>query len=331
MDKHKLSQLKKLALEKDFSGHILIKDKEDTFEYLQGYENTFLKTPISKDSIFPIASGTKFLTALAIGQFIDQEILSLDTYVHDIYDLGIPTYTKDIQIKHLLSHTSGLPDYLSFAEQGLIKIDNKALKQVKDYITYFPHHDMRFVPGSKFEYNDQAFVYLALIVECITKMSYQTYINQYILEPLHISHSGIFTTSSQFKHKVMGYIDSKREITHEDEIPEMPGGDGGAYMNAYDFYSIIQAFLSGKIISEPLMKLFMMPHIRVDEAHDIYYGYGLWLKKCGQTYIPYVVGYDPGIRFQSIFTKDSFYWIVSNTNDDIWDMILVIEELGFHF
>jgi CubicO group peptidase (beta-lactamase class C family) len=126
----------------------------------------------------------------------------------------------------------------------------------------------------------------------------------------------------------MGYIDNERTISHIGYIPEMAGGDGGAYMNAYDFHKVIESFLEGKIISSNLVKEFMTPHIKTDEGDDIYYGYGLWLKKCGDAYIPYVIGVDAGIRFKSLFTKDSFYYIVTNTNDDIWDMMDELESLA---
>jgi len=328
MDNNKFKQLITLAKSKNFSGHMLIIDEDQTFEFCQGYEDLEKENLITAESIFPIASGTKFLTALAIGQLIDQKKITLDTYVKDVLDLNIKSYAPDIKIKHLLSHTSGIPDYLDERINDLSKINNLKLCKVNDYIKLFPHGDMEFKPGSKFTYNDGGFVYLALIIEEVSKMSYQEYINHHLLKPLMIDRSGIFSTSSQHPHKVMGFINQDRTLTHIGHIPEMSGGDGGAYMNAYDFHQMIQAFLKGQIISHSLVELFTTPQIHVNEEENLYYGYGLWLKKCGQTYIPHVIGVDSGVRFKSMFTNQTFYYVVSNTNDDIWDIMNEIENIA---
>lgn len=324
---NRFSILTQMAKDKKFSGHIYITDGHESFELCKGLENHVTKSLITKDSVFPIASGTKFLTALAIGMLIDQGKFTLDSYAKDILDLDISSYDPHIQIKHLLSHSSGIPDYLDDTIQDITKIDNLKLLSIEDYISYFPHSKMEFIPGSKFRYNDGAFVYLALIIEKVSHMSYQTFINEYLLKPLNISQSGVFNTSLEKKHKVMGYIDSKRTIPHIGYIPEMAGGDGGAYMNAYDFHIITRSFLDGKIICSTLVKEFMTPQIKTDEGDDIFYGYGLWLKKCNNDYIPYVIGVDAGIRFKSMFIKNHFYFIATNTNDDIWDMMKEMDKI----
>ncbi len=324
---YRFFQLNNLAKQKNFSGHIYVLTEDERFELCLGYEDQSSQIPISKKSVFPIASGTKFLTALAIGKLIDQGKITLDTYPKDILDLGITSYAHDIKIKHLLSHTSGIPDYLDENLQDTSKIDNKKLLETKDYLAYFPHTDMEFKPGSRFKYNDGAFVYLALIIEKLSHMSYQDFINLFIFKPLHIDQSGIFKTSSKMMHKVVGYVDQERKIPHVGYIPEMAGGDGGAYMNAYDFHRLIKDFFRGQIISDRLVKDFVTPHIQVDENETLFYGYGLWLKKCHDHYIPHVIGVDAGIRFKSLFTENKFYYLVTNTNDDVWDMMEEMDKL----
>jgi CubicO group peptidase (beta-lactamase class C family) len=284
---------------------------------------------LSKDSIYAVASGTKLLTALAIGKLIDGGYFSLDTHAKEILDLGVDTYDDDICIKHLLSHTSGIPDYLDESLDEQPEVDNINIKQVKDYLSFFPRRKMDFKPGTKFQYNNSAFVYLALIIEHITHMSYQDYINDNLLSPLGITRSGIFLTSSTFNHKAWGYVDLDQEKTYIGYIPEMPGGDGGAYMHADDLKHLFKAFMNDQILSPSLKKAFLTPVILADEKTNEWYGLGVWLKKKNDRFIPFVIGVDPGIRMKSFYDQehDRYGWITSNVESDIWDIFQLFDEV----
>ncbi len=335
MDKHTHQILINQAIKQSFSGQIIfIENHHKTVEFFQGYANKEKNSLVHLSSVFAIASGTKFLTALAIGKLIDQNKLSLDSYAKDILDLCIKTYDGTIQIKHLLSHTSGLPDYLdeSFeTEEAYDKIDNTSLLKTTDYLKYFPQESNEFKPGTKFKYNNSAYVYLALIIEKITGMTYQDYVNKEILQPFEITRGGVFSTDALHDDCVVGYIDKNYEKTNFEAIPVVSGGDGGAYMNAYDFKTIIDAFINGDIISKELARIFMKPQIQVNEEKNIYYGLGLWLKKINNSIIPYLEGNDPGISFKCVFnpSQSSFYWIVSNTEHGVWNCVDAFDNAAF--
>ncbi len=164
--------LKQEAIKQKFNGHMLIiKNDEIIFEHTQGFQNQAKNIKISNQTIFHIASGTKFLTALAIGKLIDQKQLTLDAYAKDIVDLNIDSSFNKIQIKHLLSHTSGIPDYLDESiDDYSAHIENKHLLKTSDYLKYFPKKPLEFEPGKQFKYNNSAYVYLALIIEKLTNM-----------------------------------------------------------------------------------------------------------------------------------------------------------------
>lgn len=315
---------------KDFSGLVYIGKNHEEIELYQGIEDHRLGTVITSNTAFGIASGTKFLTALAIGMLIDQNKLSLDTCVCDILTEQEYAYDKTVQIKHLLSHTSGIPDYLDEELPMNEDIDNLKLLSIRDYLLYFPKREKDFLPGTRFKYHNGAFVLLALIVEHVSGLTYQDFVNEVLLTPLGIKNSGIFLSSEQRPYKAIGYLDYPKQITNLGAIPEMPGGDGGAFMSAPDFHTLIQAFRNDRILSKSLTQQFLQPQVLVDESKNLYYGYGLWLKKVNEIYLPYVIGVDAGIRFKAVFhpQKDHLYLIVTNTNDDIWDLMEMIEELA---
>lgn len=335
MKQKRIEALITKAKETSFSGHILMVDQHaHIHEWCIGFENRHTQTPITSQSVFAIASGTKFLTALAIGRLINQGLVSLDTYANSIVDLKIPGYRTDIQIKHLLSHTSGMPDYLDESKDPdphALNIDNQKLLTTKDYLTYFPAQPMDFLPGTRFKYHNGAYVYLALIIEKLTGSTYQDHINQVILKPLGITKSGIFSASTNMPNKVMGYLDQTRQNTHIGHIPEMAGGDGGAYMNAYDFKKVADAFLDGRIISHELVKAFMTPVATANLEHGIHYGLGLWLKQTGDIFMPYIEGGDAGVSFKCVFHPErrGYYWMVSNTGEGVWKLVDMFDQVAF--
>ncbi len=322
--------LARIESKKDFSGLVYLVEHQQIFEFFQGIEDHRLDTRISPQTAFGIASGTKFLTALAIGMLIDQNKLSLDTYVSELLTDQEYAYDKTVQIKHLLSHTSGIPDYLDEELPMNEDIDNLKLLSIRDYLPYFPKREKDFLPGTRFKYHNGAFVLLALIVEHVSGLTYQDFVNEELLKPLGIKNSGIFLSSEQRPYKAIGYLDYPKRITNLGAIPEMPGGDGGAYMSAPDFHTLIQAFRNNRILSKSLTQQFLQPQVLVDESKNLYYGYGLWLRKVDEIYLPYVIGVDAGIRFKAVFhpQKDQLYLIVTNTNDDIWDLMEMMEEMA---
>jgi CubicO group peptidase (beta-lactamase class C family) len=329
MNHQAYQRLMTMAHEKKFNGQILFVERNQRFEYIHGVEDINKQTSLSHQSIFSVASGTKFLTALAIGKLIDENKFTLETKAKDILDLGFEMYDDDIRIKHLLSHTSGIPDYLDESLDEHQEIDNLNLKEVSDYLRYFPRRPMDFKPGTRFQYNNSAFVYLALIIEHITHMSYQDYINHHLLEPLGIFRSGIFLASSSFHHKAWGYVDVRQQKTHIGYIPEMSGGDGGAYMQADDLMHILTSFMDHQILSKPLTLKFITPQVLADEKTEEWYGLGVWLKKKHDQFIPFVIGIDPGIRMKAYFDpiQNLYTWIASNVEEDIWDIFHLFDQV----
>src|SRR3712207_738795 len=106
-----------------FSGVISIRRQGTVvYERAAGYADRSNQLPNTLATRFGIASGTKFFTALAIGKLIEAKKLSLSTKLTDCIALDFPRYSQEITIRHLLSHTSGIPDY--FGEEEIENFDS---------------------------------------------------------------------------------------------------------------------------------------------------------------------------------------------------------------
>jgi CubicO group peptidase (beta-lactamase class C family) len=113
MNQAKLEQILNASIEEQaFSGVISIRQKGHVF-YARavGYADQSNKIKNLLETRFGIASGTKFFTALAIGKLIEAQKLSFSTLLKDCINLDFPRYSQEITIRHLLTHTSGIPDY----------------------------------------------------------------------------------------------------------------------------------------------------------------------------------------------------------------------------
>src|SRR5688500_15338174 len=133
-----------------FSGVISIRQQDTVlYERAAGYADRSNKIANSLETRFGIASGTKFFTALAIGKLIEAQKLSFSTKLKDCIALNFPRYSQEITIRHLLTHTSGIPDY--YDEEKISDFDNLslsipwyALKSPRDYLTAYTDHPMKF-------------------------------------------------------------------------------------------------------------------------------------------------------------------------------------------
>lgn len=173
-----------------FSGVIDIRHRGTViYDRAAGYADRSNKLPNILETRFGIASGTKFLTALAIGKLIAAQKLSFSTKLKDCLALNFPRYSPEITIRHLLTHTSGIPDY--FDEQKITDFDHFTLslpwyqlKGPRDYLAVFPDEAMKFPPGTRFSYSDGGYILLGVVIEELTGMKYQAYVEQAIFKDI---------------------------------------------------------------------------------------------------------------------------------------------------
>lgn len=319
----------------NFSGVISIKEKGKViYENAVGFADKSNKVSINMETRFGIASGTKFFTALAIGKLIDEGKLSLESKVFDIIKYDFPLYSKEVTVEHLLTHTSGMPDY--YDEEKVDDFDNFSvaipwyeLREPKDYFPVFPQEEMKFSPGERFSYCNSGFILLASIAQEVTGIPYARFAEEHIFKAIGMKNSGFFELNRLPENTALGYVkDDQGWRTNIYNLPIVGGGDGGAFTTVGDLYILWDAFFNYKILSKDLTDLFIKPYVKAEsEGENIYYGYGIWLYKGENVQEEFIVGCDAGVSFKSaIFRKDDIiYTVISNTGDGAWPIIREIE------
>ena len=178
-------------LKSGFNGGILIaKDGNIIYEKYQGKVDLRKNDSITSNTSFHIASTSKTFTAIAILRLIQENQLSLNDTIAKFFP-GFPY--ADITVKLLLSHRSGLPNYLYFMSNS--NWDKKKYVTNEDVLQFLINEkpNKSYSPDKRFNYCNTNFVLLALIVERITGKSFPEYMQQKIFNPLQMANSFVFT------------------------------------------------------------------------------------------------------------------------------------------
>lgn len=210
-----------------------------------GYADVAKRTPVDpRTTLFRIGSISKLFTWTAVMQLVEQGKLDLDADINRYLDFKIPaTYPQPITLRHVLTHTPGLEE----DSRGLFSDDTAHVDTMKDWL---PAHIPARVrpPGVHASYSNWATAVAGYIVERVSGMSYDTYIDRHILEPLGMR----YATSRQplpaplAPHMAQGYqFDAARGVFAPKPF-EVVGGAapaGSFSVSAADMAAFMQAHL----------------------------------------------------------------------------------------
>lgn len=184
------------------------------------------------DAVYRVGSVTKMFTAVAVLQLVQAGRLSLDASVRT-YLPELPPAWQPITIRHLLNHTSGLPEYMSSTNsfRTLMRVDrapDAVLALVRD-------QPLRSVPGSKYAYANTNYVALGLVIEKLTGKPYAEVVETRFLGPLGMSHSGYFDYTRIVPSLVPGYFRDDGRLQNMFYIaPSMIHAAGNLYSSIDD-------------------------------------------------------------------------------------------------
>lgn len=310
-----------------FSGCILVKRGDEiVFNKAYGYAELSNKIKNRIDTKFATASAGKVFVGVGILQLIEKGQLDFEDKVGNILDFDLRKIDKNITIRQLLSHTSGIPDYFDESvmneyEELWRDYPNYKIRKSSDLIPLFIDKPMMYKAGERFQYNNTGFVVLGLIIEKITGSNFDEYLKDNIFEPSGMLDTGYYELDRLPEKCASSYIyDSKRNeyYTNIYSVDVKGTGAGGAFTTVLDVMKFWEYLLDGKLISENMLKQMLTPQ---SEGN---YGYGIWLKQFDDNiYFPYFEGEDPGVSFISFYDikRDINITLVSNFGCDVWELI----------
>jgi CubicO group peptidase (beta-lactamase class C family)/mannose-6-phosphate isomerase-like protein (cupin superfamily) len=286
-----VKQIDSYLKKENFSGAILI-SKKDTiiFKKYYGYANHEFEIPNSKETKFLIASNTKSFTAVAIIQLQEKKLLNvqdkLSTYIPDFPNGNI------ITIHHLLTHTSGIPNYYKYWT------DVSNAKNLEEMVKAFKSWPLEFEAGSQYAYSNSNYSLLAYIIEKVSGLKYEEYMTENIFKPLNMHNTGSFNSVEKIiKNKAYGYCNYEGSITIAPAIknPITLLGNGDLYSTLDDMHAWDQALYTEKLISKKNRELMYMPHVSMEGSLTRAHSYGWFIDTyCNKRIVEYsgaLIGY----------------------------------------
>lgn len=263
--------LKRYAEYGQFNGSALVSEHGKIL-YKNGFGLANMEWDISNaaDTKHRLGSITKQFTALLILQMAEQGKLRLDVPITTY----IPDYPKasgeQITIHHLLTHSSGIPNYTSFP--NFFKDISRNYYSPADFVKLFWEMPLEFKPGEKFAYSNSGYFLLGYIIEQVSGKTYETCLQENIFTPLHMNDSGFDHSEKITKNRAAAYEKNGSSYNIAPYIDmNLPYAAGSMYSTAEDLYLWDQALYTDKLVSAKSRELMFGNHIA---ARGGYYAYG---------------------------------------------------------
>jgi CubicO group peptidase (beta-lactamase class C family) len=281
-------------------------------------------------TMFRIGSISKQFTALAILILQERKKLQVQDHIC-LYIPACPTNWRAITIQHLLTHTSGIPDYTD-APDFLSWWDKPATPE--QIIARFKGLPLHFEPGSQFRYSNSGYLLLGYVIEQLSGQSYATFLDENIFIPLKMMHSGYDTSVMRPGH-AQGYLNGYRPVDKFDI--SWAHAAGALYSTVEDLYTWDLALAAHRLVSPQALDDMFTIHIPCAPPgspkncllpNDLGYGYGWFIAQEPQGKLMYHVGHIDGFFSFNGFYPEKNIQVVVLTNLENIDVLGVGRDLA---
>ncbi len=239
-----------------------------------GKANLETDTPVTKETVFRIASMSKQFAATAVMMLVREGKISLDarvgTYLADAQVEWAP-----VTIRHMLTHTSGIPEPAGFQYGGTYNTGS--------YLALFKGKALTSEPGSVYAYNNHAYAALSLVVGAVAGKPMREFLRERIFSPLGMDRTYYFQMEEVIPGRANGYTFSGgRYINRFPLRPQVFDGSGGMLMTIGDYAKWDQALHGNTILDEATKKL-MWTSFVLKGGKATNYGFGWSVSGAGDT------------------------------------------------
>ncbi|MCW3095810.1 MAG: penicillin-binding protein beta-lactamase class [Chthonomonadaceae bacterium] len=234
-----------------------------------GLANVELNAPSTPQTLYQIQSMTKQFTAAAVMMLVEQGKIGLDEPVSR-YLAGTPESWKPITVRHLLTHTSGIKDYINEPTQNL-RLD---VTEEEVYQATIPR-PLNFQPGERFSYSNTNYHLLGMILHKVSGKPYGAFLQERIFEPLGMKDTRILSLSDILPHRASGYRWDGKQLHNGDYIsPTILGYAGGGILSTVLDLAKWDAALSGETLLKSSSLQQMWTSGTLNDGSPTNYGFG---------------------------------------------------------
>lgn len=293
--------LQVMVKEEHFSGVALVMRMDEVI-HAKGYGNASSENRNSVETVFHVASITKQFTAAAVMQLVEAGLVDLETSVNEYLPKKYRSQNWDsVKIHHLLSHSSGVPDYAVERDYYNV-VDGFCLGDTVDgMVKEAMGKDLEFEPGSSFSYSNIGFTLLGFVIQQQTSQPYEEYLKINILDPMGMDSSRVHVVGHEpVANEAAGYRwDEVLGTLVPDDVVSLPvtAPDGGLLTTLADFAKWSAIYFGGKstILSRQSLEMMTCPTISTPwtdaRGAPLSYGYGLFVGEGLLSHAGYIVGF----------------------------------------
>lgn len=250
--------------------------------------------PMDMDTLFDIASVSKQFTAAAIMLLVDRGVLKLEEQLEKFYP---GTMYHSVTIEQLLTHTSGMPDYMSWMLEYVEKNGMCSAKEMINSLLYLSHLPLQFEPGEIFCYCNTGYCILGDIVEMVSGRSFGDFLKAEIFIPAgmkktELAHNMPFRTyegntafGTVIENNCPTLVAQSKTESYTLHLPNL-AGDGQVITSVNELHAWDRALREGAVLSKEIQERMYTSKIMPDGSSTGYgYGWCLAENEIGQKVI----------------------------------------------
>ncbi|HEX3396094.1 MAG TPA: serine hydrolase domain-containing protein [Steroidobacteraceae bacterium] len=252
------------------AGVLVVRGGLPVFRRAYGFADLEARTAATPATNYRLASMTKQFTAAAILLLAEDRRLTLDDPVRKWLP-SLPDATKQVTLRHLLTHTSGLIDYEDLMAEGT----TRQLHDADVLHLLETANRTYFAPGTQYRYSNSGYALLALIVGRASGRDFAAFLRERIFQPLHMENSVAFEEGiSTVADRAYGYSLHNNSWTRTDQsLTSAVLGDGGIYSSIDDLMKWDAALYGNRLLRPESLRAAFAPATKTDDP-AVQYGFG---------------------------------------------------------
>jgi D-alanyl-D-alanine carboxypeptidase len=254
---------------------VAVRDGQTLFRGAYGLASVELEVPMRPEMVLRIGSISKQFTATGVLILVSRGLMSLDDDI-TTYLRGYPTHGQRVTVRHLLTHTSGIPDIYRNPRWNAIKRDDAPADAV---VSLFKDEPLDFVPGEAFRYSNAGYFLLGRILEVVSGQTYEQFLKAAIFDPLGMDATGAETPSRIIPWAVPGYNVVEGEFVrcgflNMDHLQ----GQGNLRSRVDDLARWDAALYTERLLPASALEMLWTPHTLPDGTSTDY-GFGMGISE----------------------------------------------------
>ncbi|MBV9923741.1 MAG: serine hydrolase [Acidobacteria bacterium] len=291
---------------------IVVKNGKTLLRKGYGLADVELGVKVEPDMVFRLGSITKQFTAASILLLAEQGKLSLSDDMTKFFP-DYPAKGRVVTVEHLLTHTSGIKSYTSIPAWHKLLRNDMAVAEVIDL---FKNEPPDFAPGEQWAYNNSGYFLLGAIIEKVSGMTYEQFLQKNIFGPLGMTHTFYGSAARVIPRRVPGYTMSKEGLENSDYISMTQPYAAGSLLSTVDDLALWDASLyTEKLLKRASLQRAWTPYVLKDGTPTGYgFGWAEWQYE-GRTVIEHGGGIQ-GFTTDGIRLPEDRVYVAVLTNRD---------------